>query len=341
MNRMLYRSGGGSGVVSSDYIPDLSDQIVNTELYKGDVTVDYITDPVTYLSVTTASVYAIYDALVADFPNYVSKETLGLASDGTPLYLYKFIPPKSHLSLVEKKRIFIGAGIHGTERNCIWTAATFFDNLCRNWQNSAGLESLRWSVGFEVIPIINPYGVDNLKYTNANQVNLNRNFPFGWVNNAEPGELAYAGPHAASEPETQVLIQYMEAAKDRIFFAAGLHNLGNYPDSTQVVMWLATGDQSIFQVCNGFAASVDAKFYKMFNFSDNLRETSFLQTRNETFIAGSETHWHNLGVKSCLFEFASDVVVEGDTYAPTITGNKLSQENMGNFLLTVLRYIKS
>ena len=42
--------------------------------------------------------------------------------------------------------------------------------------------------------------------TNAHQVDLNRNFPFRWAPLDEPGGDEYAGPSAASEPETQAIV---------------------------------------------------------------------------------------------------------------------------------------
>jgi protein MpaA len=53
---------------------------------------------------------------------------------------------------------------------------------------------------------MNPDGVAADVRQNANQVDLNRNFPYDWGPIGVPGDSQYAGPSAASEPETQVMV---------------------------------------------------------------------------------------------------------------------------------------
>ena len=58
---------------------------------------------------------------------------------------------------------------------------------------------------------MNPDGVANDTRTNANGVDLNRNFPYNWGPIAEPGDWQYAGPAAASEPETRAAVELISA----------------------------------------------------------------------------------------------------------------------------------
>lgn len=53
---------------------------------------------------------------------------------------------------------------------------------------------------------MNPDGVAADVRQNANQVDLNRNFPYDWGPIGVPGDSQYAGPSAASEPETQAMV---------------------------------------------------------------------------------------------------------------------------------------
>jgi protein MpaA len=60
-----------------------------------------------------------------------------------------------------------------------------------------------------LIDSMNPDGVAADVRTNANGVDLNRNFPYRWGPIAEPGDWEYAGPEAASEPETQAIVAFL------------------------------------------------------------------------------------------------------------------------------------
>jgi protein MpaA len=56
-----------------------------------------------------------------------------------------------------------------------------------------------------LVPAMNPDGVAHDTRGNANGVDLNRNFPYNWGPLAQPGDWQYAGPAAASEPETRAI----------------------------------------------------------------------------------------------------------------------------------------
>ncbi len=58
-----------------------------------------------------------------------------------------------------------------------------------------------------LVPSMNPDGLAADDRQNANEVDLNRNFPQNWAPLGIPGDWQYGGPSAASEPETQVVVQ--------------------------------------------------------------------------------------------------------------------------------------
>lgn len=65
------------------------------------------------------------------------------------------------------------------------------------------------NVDLWLLPAMNPDGVALNQRHNANQVDLNRNFPYKWGIIAEPGNWEYSGPSAASEPETQAMVDFV------------------------------------------------------------------------------------------------------------------------------------
>jgi protein MpaA len=64
-----------------------------------------------------------------------------------------------------------------------------------------------------LVDAMNPDGVANSTRGNANGVDLNRNFPYNWGPIAQPGDWQYAGPAAASEPETQAIVELIGALR--------------------------------------------------------------------------------------------------------------------------------
>ena len=68
-------------------------------------------------------------------------------------------------------------------------------------------------VDLYLVESMNPDGVANNTRGNANGVDLNRNFPYNWGPIGAPGDGQYAGPAAASEPETQAAVELITALR--------------------------------------------------------------------------------------------------------------------------------
>ena len=62
-----------------------------------------------------------------------------------------------------------------------------------------------------LVESMNPDGQSAGRRTNANQVDLNRNFPRRWAPLGQPGDWEYAGTGAASEPETAAMVAFISS----------------------------------------------------------------------------------------------------------------------------------
>ena len=94
-------------------------------------------------------------------------------------------------------RVMVVGVIHGDE-----DAGLLITDVLKSMDPPVGVEL--W-----VIPTVNPDGTNAQTRGNANKVDLNRNFPKNWARQGVPGYWQYAGPRAASEPETRAIVQFI------------------------------------------------------------------------------------------------------------------------------------
>ncbi|WII72418.1 M14 family murein peptide amidase A [Bdellovibrio sp. 22V] len=129
-------------------------------------------------------------------------------SRGTPIELYK----KSHSlrDFSERPILFIG-GVHGDEPEGVRLAQELIRWLLE--QEALKSEKIRpWLL----IPCINPDGYSQNQRTNANGVDLNRNFPCrDWSPEAKAPRY-YPGPSPGSESEVQALVKLIEDEKPQL-----------------------------------------------------------------------------------------------------------------------------
>jgi len=121
----------------------------------------------------------------------------------------------------EKLRVLVIGGIHGDE----WTAISLVFHWL-NWIPPGGQTDIHW----RIVPLSNPDGF-NIKpstRTNANGVDLNRNFPTPdwattarryWVTRTDMNPRRNPGPSANSEPETQLMVQHIEQYKPHVILS--------------------------------------------------------------------------------------------------------------------------
>jgi len=96
--------------------------------------------------------------------------------------------------------VLVLGGIHGDEPKSVTVALRLLGLLITN---RAARSGARWVV----VPVVNPDGYERRKRRNANQVDINRNFPTeNWVRNARRSRM-FGGGFAGSEPETRAVMK--------------------------------------------------------------------------------------------------------------------------------------
>ncbi len=126
--------------------------------------------------------------------NILERRVIGTSIQGRPLEAIRMGDPKGVTVAV------IGV-IHGNEE-----AGLLITDELVNMQVPKG-------VNLWVIPSMNPDGTVLNRRGNANRVDLNRNFPYGWARIGQPGYWQYSGPNRASEPETKAIVSFLREIK--------------------------------------------------------------------------------------------------------------------------------
>lgn len=117
----------------------------------------------------------------------IGKRVLGHSVDGRPIVAW-------HLGQPGRKRVVVISTMHGNER-----ATRRILTSLRDGRPIRGLDL--W-----VIPVYNPDGLRANTRRNAHGVDLNRNYPYRWVDLDGNYE---SGPKAGSEPETQAMMAFL------------------------------------------------------------------------------------------------------------------------------------
>lgn len=194
-------------------------------------------DYTNFSSVTAAEVYTMFDNLMASYPDYITKQLLGNDAWGNPISAYYFTPAQPSADLTTKMpKVFITCGVHGHEHASTLVAYLFFKQMCEKWQEYLLLEALRFNVNFILIPVVNPSGWDAFTRTNANGVDINRNFPHDWVQGTE-GTSTYSGTAPLSELESQYVMSIFNTHPD-IDIVYDFHNF--HESDGDYFLWIPT-----------------------------------------------------------------------------------------------------
>ena len=139
---------------------------------------------------TGSALSASVETSLASAISIVPTRIIGTSVEGRPIEAYRRGTPGGTVVLV------VGV-IHGDE-----VAGLGIVSYLMNLDIPAGIDL--W-----LVPSMNPDGAAHVTHTNANGVDLNRNFPYQWKKIFQLGNEEYSGPTRASEPETKAMMKFI------------------------------------------------------------------------------------------------------------------------------------
>jgi len=214
------------------------------------------------INVETPSVnqiYALYNDLMAAYPDYISRETLPYTdqSGSYNMYVYSFTPPtipfntgnEPRFPLSQLPTIIMAGGVHGEglsgdDPAMLGATYYFLKDMCENWKTNKALQYLRWNTRILYIPLQNPWGFENKSRKNSRGVDINRNMPFGWLYKNDPTAIDYAGETPLSENESKNIKYVIDNNPNAVMFMDIHSRVGNV-DPTRM-MYFTTLDYSPF-----------------------------------------------------------------------------------------------
>ena len=178
--------------------------------------------------VTSAAVWGLYDALMAKYPDRVQKNEIH-NDDGT-FTNYEYVISTGEYNTegkyfgwtgvngmdthIKKPKYLVLSGIHGNEKHPIISVYRFVRDLVEGHNLPA---QFREGCVVRVLPIGNPYGLENNKRNTQNEVDPNRNFDWNFGKDQVSGNPP--GDYAESEKETQAIANWLKANQDaKVFF---------------------------------------------------------------------------------------------------------------------------
>ncbi|HHS49539.1 MAG TPA: T9SS type A sorting domain-containing protein [candidate division Zixibacteria bacterium] len=194
---------------------------------------------------TYEMILAALDSLHDEYPEYVSEpEVLGEGWDG---YLIKGIKVSQNVDIdAGKPQVLIFGAIHAREVVTPDIVLEFARWLLDSMATSEVARHIVEKREVWLIPLLNPDGYvynqttsptgggmwrKNRRNNGSSMgVDLNRNFPYEWGyddvgSSPNPGSETYRGPSPASEPETQTIIELVNANEFRTVL--DFHSFGN------------------------------------------------------------------------------------------------------------------
>ena len=237
---------------------------------------------------THQSVYAFYDQLVAENPQYITKTVLGTDELSNEIIEYHFQCPRFTASGgnegdyvgedAKPPKIVLVSGVHGVEHEAVIVVMMMMRDICRNWRTDDRLSMLRWCTDIVLVPMINPTGYD--RYTRENHLNIDLN----------------RDGFALTQPETQIAVGLATRHADADLFIDN-HNSFAFGEH-QRPYWIGFQDRQFLPVAKELAYKLGSYIRKEMGLYDSANQTC---TRISTLTVNSiELAWHTTHNKPAI-----------------------------------------
>lgn len=284
------------------------------------------------------AVYALYDALVAAYPGYVSRTLLGPDDAGNPIYRYDFTPPSVPTGAPRIAKMILMAGIHGGERGGTMALCFAMQQICNKWQTEPLLETLRWNCHFIVIPVASPWGFNNNGRKNENGVDIARNFPTLWsAGSSDPSSQQYRGPFPLSEKPAQYIDAIMYANRDAIY-CGSFHNFSD-PGPNNNFIWNASGTTFGMRISQALISKLSRAWKARYSWMPQ-NHTTYLGYADLTTPVGSEGRHATTAydIQGGTFEICGTLPLAPDPGQYSSEVATLGAETIVNWLLVNLEH---
>lgn len=326
--------------VEDDYSFKDDDKFVVAGNLEGTYSAPIISAPADFQNFTASQMFSLYDQLVAAYPHYVTKTTLGQDGLGDDIFRYDFKPNDVDVpeAPVKLPKMILVSGVHGSEKAGVYALYQAMKQICEAWDSDESLEVLRWNVHFIVVPIVNLYSFNgNALRKNENGVDLARNFPANWdiAGSTDPTSPTYRGTAPLTEQGSILVDQLMKENKDAIYFTS-FHNFSTPPNNNYAI-WNA--GSTILQTNLGkkIVSKMSRKWKKEYEWLPQ-DETTYFGYASGT-IAGSEgAQAVSYGIQGGTFEIGQEFFLEPNHTIHSDIVYTLGTETFINWLVLNLKY---
>ncbi|CAK4628979.1 hypothetical protein LEN26_004392 [Aphanomyces euteiches] len=279
---------------------------------------------------TSAQIFELVDTFVSQNPTLLTKFALSKTVNGQTIYGYKL----SHGG-AKSQSLYFQALQHAREwisgSSLVYSFASILDDIANGKATAADTFDLIF------VPIVNIDGYDitwnsnRYQRKNANEVDLNRNWPSYYTNPNPPSPDAddYPGTSALSEPETKGIDTWLNAHSNEIAGWIDLHctrqPIGNGDDAK----FQKLGKNIQAQMGSSYTAETSATLYVAYGCFDDYHYRKFRKPVLTIEMAGTDFVTPASGIVShggeiyrAINQFAKEVVTFNGGSGPTPSTTK-------------------